>query len=86
VPEDINLRYNRAVVLQNEGLTEEAEAIYETVLEAVPAHEGALVNLGVIYARNGEVDEARDLWLRALEVNPSNETARRNLELLEQPE
>ena len=82
-PEDVNLRYNRAVILQNDGRIEEAASIYVSILDVAPSHEGALINLGVIYARQGRAERARQLWLRALEVNPANRNAKRNLELLE---
>jgi tetratricopeptide (TPR) repeat protein len=82
---DLNLKYNRAAILQNSGSIEEAKQLYEEILAASPVHEGSLVNLGVIYAKQGLTDRARELWLRALEVNPGNATARRNLELLTEP-
>ncbi|MFZ1946341.1 MAG: tetratricopeptide repeat protein [bacterium] len=82
---DLNLKYNRAAILQNTGSIEEARQLYEEILAASPVHEGSLVNLGVIYAKQGLADRARELWRRALAVNPGNATARRNLELLAEP-
>jgi tetratricopeptide (TPR) repeat protein len=83
---DINLKYNRAVILQNSGSLDEARDLYREILRANPMHEGSLVNLGVIYARQGLSDEALGLWQRALEVNPGNQTAKRNIQLLRQPD
>jgi tetratricopeptide (TPR) repeat protein len=82
---DVNMRYNRAAMLQNSGNLEEARRIYEEVLSTHPDHEGTLVNLGVVYAKQGLTEQARELWQRALTVNPANRTARRNIELLDRP-
>jgi tetratricopeptide (TPR) repeat protein len=82
--EDINLKYNQAVILQNDGKTVQAKLIYEEIIRSVPLHQPSLVNLGVIYAKEGRDQEARDLWERVLKVNPSHTTARRNIELLGQ--
>jgi tetratricopeptide (TPR) repeat protein len=81
--ENIDLRYNQAAMLQNDGMLDEAREIYEGILVEMPRHERTLINLGVIYAGMGEDDKALELWQRALEVNPGNATARRNIELLE---
>ena len=78
------MRYNQAVLLQNEGKVDEAARIYEEILEVDASHEGALVNLGVIRARQGSDEAALDLWERALAVNPGNANARKNIDLLMQ--
>jgi len=82
---DINLKYNRAAILQQNGSLEEAAQIYEEILKENQFHEGSLVNLGVIYAKRGRTAEASGLWQRTLAVNPSNATARRNLDLIGRP-
>ena len=81
---DLNLKYNRAVILQTSGDYEQADSLYEEVLALDPRYEGALVNLGVIRAKEGRSNEAVDLWKRALAVNPANQTAKRNIELLKE--
>ncbi|HVP58646.1 MAG TPA: tetratricopeptide repeat protein [bacterium] len=81
---DLSLTYNRAVILQQSGNLDEAGRIYEDILKQDRFHEGALVNLGVIYAKQGRTQDAVDLWQRALVVNPSNQTVKRNLELIKE--
>lgn len=83
---DITSKYNKAVILQQSGSTQQAQDLYEEILKTNALHEGALVNLGVIYAKSGRNQEARSLWQRALAVNPGNQTARRNIELLDNPD
>jgi tetratricopeptide (TPR) repeat protein len=83
---DVNLSYNRAVILQNSGSLDEARKIYEQILATHPTHEGTLVNLGVVYAKQGLAEQALSLWQRALAQNPANRTAKRNIELLGKPE
>jgi protein O-GlcNAc transferase len=66
-PEDL---YNTALLLQKEGLVEEAARFYEQALAAKPDFAEAALNLGHLLKSLGREDEALEYWRRALEAKP----------------
>jgi thioredoxin-like negative regulator of GroEL len=59
------------------GLTEQARAIYQEVLEAEPSDAHAIVGLANCAVELGNDRAAYDLAVRALELDRTNEVARR---------
>lgn len=72
-------QFSRAVSLHQSGDLDAAESLYRDILEATPAHAGALSNLGVILSRRNELDEAARCFNSALSVNPNQLDAHFNL-------
>lgn len=72
-PENIQLRYARAMQLDTSGQYEEAEADLRRILETEPDNAVALNALGyIITTRSDRYDEARPLIEKALEQDPEN--------------
>lgn len=72
-PENIQLRYARAMQLDTTGRHEEAEEDLRRILEAEPDNAVALNALGyIITTRSDRFDEARTYIERALEQDPDN--------------
>lgn len=66
-PKHIAARIRLGVALGAGGRTEEAAAVYESVLRDDPGHATALLNLAGLRAGEGNAIEARSLYLRAAE-------------------
>ena len=72
-PDNVRLRYARAMQLDSTGRYEDAEADLRTILEADPGNAVALNALGYIIAtRSDRYDEARTLIEKALAMDPEN--------------
>src|SRR5262245_20993385 len=63
--------FQRAHELHSAGRLNEAEALYQKVLQTEPTHEEALFWLAMLYANQRRSLEAVDLFYRALEQNPN---------------
>jgi len=61
---------NRAMDVFQSGDVEEAEAMFERVLELDPSVKEAYNNLGSIYARRGDSERAKDMFRKAVEIDP----------------
>jgi tetratricopeptide (TPR) repeat protein len=61
---------NRALTALQWDETEEAEELFERVLELNPNVKEAHNNLGAIYARRGEDERAKQAFRRAVEIDP----------------
>ena len=57
-----------AVLLQRNEQLDEAQAVYQRVLESVPNHPDALHYAGVLAHQQGRSDEANDAYAKALSV------------------
>jgi tetratricopeptide (TPR) repeat protein len=64
------LAYNIGVLLQKEGLCEEAAQCYQRAIESSPEFGEALLNLGQALKTIGREDEAKIYWQQALEAKP----------------
>lgn len=62
--------FERAVALHRQGALDEAEALYEAVIELDPSHVAALHNLALLRARRGRLGEAAGLLRHALTLSP----------------
>lgn len=72
-PDNVQLRYARAMQLDAAGSFQDAEADLRTILEQEPDNAVALNALGyILTTRSGRYDEARDLIQRALAQDPEN--------------
>ncbi len=71
--------FERALWHQQNGNLAAAEALYQTVLQADPAHADAHNNLGIIQFGKGQPEEAAACYRRALQNNPNYVNAYNNL-------
>jgi Tetratricopeptide repeat len=78
-PEDIELRFDRAAMLDEIGRTEEAKHTYLEVLYRMPTHFGALNNLGTLLNATGYSTAARTAYAEAVKHHPDNPTGHVNL-------
>jgi len=69
--EDRNTSFRRALDLHRQGILDEAEAIYRSVLDKLPQDCDCLHMLGVLLCQRGRRDEGIDLISRAIKINPS---------------
>jgi tetratricopeptide (TPR) repeat protein len=67
--------FPRACQLHQEGQFEEAERLYESILNADPDSPNVLQLLGVLYARRGDHERAAELIGRAVALDPDNAVA-----------
>jgi Tfp pilus assembly protein PilF/glutathione synthase/RimK-type ligase-like ATP-grasp enzyme len=78
-PASIELLFERGYLCEQLGRVAEARGLYRQVLERVPAHLGALTNLGnMLFAGDGLV-EAGNLYWRAVKEHPQHIASRANL-------
>lgn len=78
-PDNIEIRYNAAVVFQKFGHIDKAIATYEFVIEKEPTAKEAYENLGFIYTNNiVNYDKAIELFSKAIEIDSLDITARYN--------
>ena len=78
-PEDLQLRFNLAVTLQEAGEWAEAESLYKSLVKQKPSFAAAWANLGAILHKQDRVEEALPALRRALELEPQHLQARLNL-------
>ncbi|TWA74453.1 Flp pilus assembly protein TadD [Azospirillum brasilense] len=73
-----------ALDLHTAGRTEEAETLYERILDAVPDEPNALHLYGLLCAQGGRLEQAADLLGRAVALRPGQPEYRANLAALHQ--
>jgi tetratricopeptide (TPR) repeat protein len=71
-PKTPELLFNQAIVLENQGLTEQAMAAYRECLTLAPGHYAARCNLGWTLYENGQVEEALTEFDRGLADAPDH--------------
>jgi tetratricopeptide (TPR) repeat protein len=79
VPRDLSLRFLRAVILNQQGKTEQAINAFELLTQEYPELPEPHNNVAVLYAQKGEIDKARASLLRALSIFPAYAVAQENL-------
>jgi tetratricopeptide (TPR) repeat protein len=62
---------NRALTAYQLGEVEQAETLFENVLELNPDVKEAYNNLGTIYSRRKEGERAQDMFRKAIEIDPT---------------
>jgi tetratricopeptide (TPR) repeat protein len=65
--DSIDVWYNDAVTLQNDGKDTAAEAVYKKLLDKNPTYYHAWNNLGAIYSGRGDLASAEKCYLRSIE-------------------
>lgn len=78
-PNDPNLKFQRAVILERLGRADEAQRDYEALTQDFPEFSEPQNNLGVLLARKGLWSEARSRFELALRADPNNRLAKENL-------
>lgn len=78
-PEDVDLRFARAVMLEELSSLALARGAYKGVLARDPQHFGALMNLGSMLYVAGRIPEARILYQHATKYHPGEPNASVNL-------
>ena len=63
----------QGVAAHKEGKLQDAERLYQAVLQSQPRHPDANHNLGLIAVSRGKTDTALPLFKTALEANPKIE-------------
>lgn len=81
-PNDVGLRYERAIVLMQLRQWLDVIAELKSVVAAQPEHARAWFNLAVAYQAVGHLGEARQVWDRVIELLPSTEALARRGEVL----
>ncbi len=67
VLDSTDIWYNKAVELQNSGVVEEAEVLYQKIIKKDPSYNLAWNNLGAIYGSRGDIDNAEKSYMKAIE-------------------
>ena len=78
-PREPQARFMKGVALTDEGKTEEAIAVFRTLLADFPELPEPRNNLAVLYAKKGEYALARDELERAVQAAPDYAVAHENL-------
>jgi tetratricopeptide (TPR) repeat protein len=78
-PESIDLRFERACLLNEMGRIEDAKQAYLDVLTRSPEHVGALNNLGTLLYFTGYRTAARSAYTEAIRLHPDQPMAHVNL-------
>jgi len=71
-PDDVELRFKRAKLLDALGSTGEAHAAYVEVLKRDPKHFGALNDFGMLLYKGGYTADARTCYAAAVTNHPEN--------------
>ena len=76
---NINQIFEQAAKEHQDGRLEEAERLYNSILEVQPDHLEANNNLGIILKNDGRLDEAEARFKRAINIKPDFAEAYNNL-------
>lgn len=83
---DVAANLKKGEELFQDGLLDEAEAVFSDILRFKPDHYEALNNLGVIHCSRGALEEAERCFLKALSLEATYQDALANLaNLYERP-
>lgn len=78
-PRDLQLRFLRAGILQQQGQLERAQQVFVALAQEFPEVPEVHNNLAVIYAQKGELTEAKAALERAISIFPNYAVAHENL-------
>ncbi len=78
-PNDPNLKFQRAVILEQLNQPEQAQELYVALTQDHPELSEPQNNLGVLLAKKNQLSEARERFELALRANPNNRMAQENL-------
>jgi Flp pilus assembly protein TadD len=82
VSEQVELEYQQALHLLEQGLVDEGVAALERVTEAAPGLAAPYIDLGVAYHISGDLESAEAKLLRAIEINPAHPVAHNELGII----
>lgn len=71
--------FKDAVMLHDDGRTEEAIKAYKQILKTNDKHAGVYANLGLVYMQTGKIDDAIEAYRKAVELDTEDEDAGYNL-------
>lgn len=75
-PDDLSLKYDYALFLQDNGFPEQAMLYYDTLLSVVPNHPDCIYNQGYInLVYLGDNEKALECFDKVLEINPKSVNA-----------
>ncbi|MFA6902315.1 MAG: tetratricopeptide repeat protein [Gallionellaceae bacterium] len=78
-PKDAQARFLKALILSEQGQTDEAVRMLTALTEDYPALPEPYNNLAVLYASQGQYEKAKVMLEKALRTHPSYATAHENL-------
>lgn len=78
-PLDQNPEFLRALALHRGGQLNEAEALYQQLLQRYPRHPQIIANLGVLALQKGQLDQCIQLLEQSLAIQPNQPEALSNL-------
>lgn len=78
-PANIEGRFYRGLLLTKLNQLEQAESVFQSLINDHPDLPEPYNNLAVVYAAQGKYDKARDLLNQAINTHPSYATAHENL-------
>ncbi len=78
-PQNSDIFYNYALMLQNNDFPEKALPLYKSCIELNPAHVSAWNNMGEIYRNDNEHQQAINAFYQCVSLQPSNFQYIRNL-------
>lgn len=78
-PDSIDIRFERASLLQRMGQLQEAKSAYLELLQRFPSHRGALNNLGTLLYETGYRSAARTAYSEAVARHPRDPMGHVNL-------
>ncbi len=79
ISNDVRIDYNEALLLLEQGQTEQGTTLLEAVVEAAPHLTAPRIDLGIAYHRAGNLEAAEANLLLALESNPDHPIAHNEL-------
>ncbi len=82
ISEQVELAYQQALQLLEQGLVDQGIAALTQVTEAAPNLATPFIDLGVAYHVAGDLEAAETQLLRAIEINPSHPLAHNELGII----
>jgi Flp pilus assembly protein TadD len=78
----VRMDYDRALLLLDQGRTDEGIALLEGVVANAPDVSGPRIDLGIAWHRQGNLEEAEQQLLGALEISPGHPVAHNELGII----
>ncbi len=82
-PDNIDAAYEMGRILYNDKEYDEAEKIFQKILENNDKYSNALYSMGLIHLQRNENDQAREKFHAVLELNPGNRAVQEKIDELE---
>ncbi len=82
-PDNVDAAYEMGRILYNDKKYDEAEKIFQKILENNDKYSNALYSMGLIYLQRNEKDKALEMFKKVLELNPNNQEIQNKVDELE---